>query len=73
LIVCALRAVLNAAVEDGLINNNPASKVGKFAKTDKPAHQTSAMTRRRPRTSWRQSKKYARNATRFFWRRFVAD
>ena len=45
LIVCALRAVLNAAVENGLIDSNPASRVGKFAKTDKPAHQASAMTR----------------------------
>ena len=46
LIICALRAVLNSAVEDGLIASNPASKVGKFAKTDKPAHQASAMTRK---------------------------
>jgi integrase len=45
LIVCALRTVLNAAVEDGLLENNPASKVGKFAKTERPAHQASAMTR----------------------------
>src|SRR2546429_7731 len=44
LIVCALRTVLNAAVEDGLLKNNPASKVGKFAKTERPAHQASAMT-----------------------------
>ena len=36
LIICALRAVLNSAVEDGLIASNPASKVGKFAKTDQP-------------------------------------
>jgi integrase len=45
LIVCALRTVLSAAVEDGLIESNPAAKVGKFAKSDKPAHQASAMTR----------------------------
>jgi len=45
LIVCALRTVLNAAVEDGLIESNPASKVGRFAKTEKPARQASAMTR----------------------------
>jgi integrase len=45
LIVCALRTVLNAAVEDGIIESNPASKIGKFAKTDKPVHQASAMTR----------------------------
>ena len=46
LIISALRAVLNAAVEDGIVDNNAASKVGKFAKTEKPARQASAMTRR---------------------------
>src|ERR1019366_650013 len=45
LIVGALRSVLNAAVEDGLIDNNPALKVGRFAKTERPPHQASAMTR----------------------------
>ena len=45
LIVSALRSVLTAAVEEGLIESNPASKVGKFAKTEKQAHQASAMTR----------------------------
>ena len=45
LIVGALRSVLSAAVEDGLMENNPALKVGRFAKTERPAHQASAMTR----------------------------
>ena len=45
LIVSALRSVLNAAVEEGLIDSNPASKVGKFAKTERQAHQATAMTR----------------------------
>jgi integrase len=45
LIVCALRTVLNAAVEDGHIESNPAAKIGKFAKSEKPAHQATAMTR----------------------------
>jgi integrase len=45
LIVCALRSVLGAAVEDGLIASNPASKVGRFIKTEKPVRQASAMTR----------------------------
>jgi integrase len=45
LIVCALRTVLTAAVEDGLIEANPASKVGRFAKSEKPDRQASAMTR----------------------------
>jgi integrase len=44
LIVCALRTVLNAAVEDGIIESNPASKVGRFAKSEKPARQASAMS-----------------------------
>jgi len=44
LIVCALRTVLNAALEDGWIDSNPAAKVGKFTKTEKPACQASAMT-----------------------------
>jgi len=35
LIVCALRTVLNAAVEDGLIENNPAARIGRFAKERK--------------------------------------
>ncbi len=45
LIVCALRTVLNAAVEDGLIESNPAARVGKFTKSEKPVRQASAMTR----------------------------
>jgi hypothetical protein len=38
LIVSTLGAVLNAAVEDEIIQTNPASKVGRFAKTERPAH-----------------------------------
>ena len=45
LIVCALRAVLNAAVEDGVLAANPATKVGRFAKTERPPKQASTMTR----------------------------
>jgi hypothetical protein len=45
LIISALRAVINAALEDGIVDSNPASKVGKFAKTEKPARQACAMTR----------------------------
>jgi integrase len=43
--VCALRAVMNAAVEDGLVEVNPAAKVGRFTKSEKPARQASAMSR----------------------------
>jgi integrase len=45
LVVCVLRAVMNAAVEDGLIEVNPASKVGRFTKSEKPTRQASAMSR----------------------------
>jgi len=45
LIVGALRSVLNAAVEDGLLDSNPALRLGRFAKTERPPHQASAMTR----------------------------
>jgi integrase len=46
LIVCALRAVLNAAVEDRILASNPASRVGRFARSDKPARQAATMTRK---------------------------
>jgi integrase len=36
---------MNAAVEDGLIEVNPASKVGRFTKSEKPARQARAMSR----------------------------
>ena len=45
LVVCVLREVMNAALEDGLIEANPASKVGRFAKSEKPARQASVMLR----------------------------
>ena len=66
LILCALRAVLNAAVEDALIDSNPASRVGKFAKTVKPAHQAGAMTRRKQKTFSPQSRRFVRSGTRSF-------
>ena len=45
LIISALRTVLNAAMEDGWLESNPASRVGKFAKSDKPPHKAIAMTK----------------------------
>jgi len=47
LIITALRMVLYAAVEDHLIERNPAAKIlkKKFIKSEKPAHEASAMTR----------------------------
>ena len=45
LILCTLRVILNHAVEDGVIEHNPAEKLGRFTKTEKPKHQAEAMTR----------------------------
>jgi integrase len=36
---------MNAALEDGLIEVNPASKVGRFTKSEEPARQASAISR----------------------------
>jgi integrase len=44
LILTALRAVLSAAMEDKLIDNNPASKVGKFNKRERGENKAQAMT-----------------------------
>ena len=44
LILTALRAVLSAAVEDKLIDSNPASKVGKFNKRERGESKAQAMT-----------------------------
>jgi integrase len=45
LMLCTLRVILNHAIEDGIIDHNPAEKLGKFTKTEKPKHQAEAMTR----------------------------
>ncbi len=46
LILGALRSVLNGAIEDGLIQANPAAKIGRFARSERPARRATAMTRR---------------------------
>jgi integrase len=45
LMLCTLRVILNHAVEDKIINHNPAEKLGRFTRTQKPKHQAEAMTR----------------------------
>jgi len=37
--------ILNHAVDDGLIGRNPAARLGKFTKTEKPKAQAPALTR----------------------------
>jgi integrase len=43
LAVAALRVVLSAAVEDGILNANPATKMGRFVQSHKTEHQAQAM------------------------------
>ena len=44
--LCTLRVILNQAIEDGkLIDKNPAARLGRFTKTDKPKFQATALTR----------------------------
>jgi integrase len=45
LMLCTLRVILNHAVEDGIIDHNPAEKLGRFTKTARPVHQAEALTR----------------------------
>lgn len=45
LALCTLRVILNHAVDDGIIDRNPAARLGKFTKTDKPKAQAQALTR----------------------------
>jgi len=44
LAVSALRVVLNAAIEDGFISANPARKLGRLVKAEKPQNEASALT-----------------------------
>lgn len=45
LIATALRAVLSAAVEDGILEVNPASGIGRFVKSNADGQRASAMTK----------------------------
>ncbi len=45
LILCTLRAILNHAIEDGLVDRNPCAKLGRFSKSEKPERQATALTR----------------------------
>jgi integrase len=45
LALSTLRVILNHAIEDGVLERNPADKLGKMTKTERPKHEASAMTR----------------------------
>jgi integrase len=44
LIVCTLRVIFNAAVEDNIVDRNPAARLGRFTKSEKPKFQASPLT-----------------------------
>jgi integrase len=43
-IVCTLRVIFNAAVEDGVVDRNPSARLGRFTKSEKPKFQATALT-----------------------------
>ena len=45
LALSTLRVIFNHAVEDGLVDKNPAAKLGKMTKTDRPKHEAAAMSK----------------------------
>jgi integrase len=46
LALSTLRVILNHAVDDGIIDRNPAARLGKFTNTGKPKAQAQALTRK---------------------------
>ena len=48
--LCTFRAILNQAIEDGLIDRNPAARLGRFAKSEKPQFQATALTHQESET-----------------------
>lgn len=46
LVITALRAVLSGAIEDGLIDSNPAQRLGRFVKSERPEREATALTAR---------------------------
>ncbi len=43
--LCTIRVILNQAIEDGLIDKNPAARLGRFTKSDAPKFQATPLTR----------------------------
>jgi integrase len=44
LILCTMRVIFNHAIEDGLVTQNPAARLGRFTKSDRPRFQGSSLT-----------------------------
>src|SRR5260370_8510535 len=45
LILSAMRVIFNAGIEDGVIDRNPAARLGKLTKTQNPPHKPTPTTR----------------------------
>ena len=45
LMLCTLRVIYNHAIDDELLEQNPAAKLGKFTKGGRPKRQATALTR----------------------------
>jgi len=58
LAVAALRVVLSAAVEDGILTANPATKMGRFVQSHKTEHQAQAMEPQEAERFLRAAKEY---------------
>lgn len=58
LALTAVRSVLDAAMEDGLILANPAVRLGRFVKSQKPEHEARALTAREARQLLRTAKEW---------------
>jgi len=44
LVLCTLRVIFNHAIDDGLVGQNPAARLGRFTKTERPQFQATALT-----------------------------
>jgi integrase len=45
LILCTIRVIFNHAIDDGIVVQNPAARLGRLTKTDSPKFQASSLTR----------------------------
>jgi integrase len=69
LILCTMRVIFNHAIEDGLVTQNPAARLGRFTKSDRPKFQASALTRDEAERLLNAAKEIARNSIRCsYWR-----
>ena len=58
LMLCTLGGIFSHAIDDELVANNPATKLGKFTNTGKPNRQATALTRREANRLLQATKEY---------------